>query len=40
MIGLLDNIIDTTPTEDDFKKVVAEYLGWKVEQLLKGENND
>lgn len=33
-------VIDTTPTEDDFKKVVAEYLGWKVEQLLKGENND
>lgn len=33
-------VIDTTPTDDDFKKVVAEYLGWKVEQLLKGENND
>lgn len=33
-------VIDTTPTEDDFKKVVAEYLSWKVEQLLKGENND
>lgn len=27
-------IIDTTPTEDDFKKVVAEYLSWKVNELL------
>lgn len=34
-------VIDTTPTEEDFKKVVAEYLSWKVSQLLKnGEGND
>lgn len=28
-------VIDTTPTEEDFKKVVAEYLSWKVNQLIK-----
>lgn len=28
-------VIDTTPTEEDFKKVVAEYLSWKVSQLLE-----
>lgn len=34
-------VIDTTPTEEDFKNVVAEYLSWKVSQLLKdGEEND
>lgn len=34
-------VIDTTPTEDDFKKVVAEYLSWKVSQLLEsGDEND
>ncbi|MBP2057311.1 hypothetical protein J2Z60_000475 [Lactobacillus colini] len=34
-------VIDTTPTEDDFKKVVAEYLSWKVSELLEnGENYD
>ena len=27
-------VIDTTPTEEDFKKVVAEYLSWKVSNLL------
>ena len=28
--------IDTTPTEEDFKKTVANYLSWKVNQLMKG----
>ena len=29
--------IDTTPTEEDFKKTVAVYLAWKVSAILKGE---
>lgn len=29
--------IDITPTEDDFKKTVADYLAWKVATILKGE---
>lgn len=29
-------IIDTIPTEEDFKKVVSSYLSWKVSQLMKG----
>ena len=29
--------IDTTPTETDFKKTVADYLAWKVGAILKGE---
>ena len=29
--------IDTTPTEADFKKTVADYLAWKVGAILKGE---
>ena len=38
---LQHQIIDTKPTEDDFKNVVAEYLSWKVSQLLKdGEDDD
>lgn len=28
--------IDMVPTEEDFQKVVGEYLSWKVSQLLKG----
>lgn len=28
--------IDTTPTEEDFKKTVADYLAWKVSAILKG----
>lgn len=32
--------IDTTPTEDDFKKTVGEYLSWEVSQILKGQNQD
>ena len=31
--------IDTTPTEEDFKKTVADYLAWKVGAILKGEVN-
>lgn len=31
--------IDTRPTEEDFKKTVAEYLSWKVGQIIKGEAN-
>ena len=29
--------IDTTPTEEDFKRTVSNYLSWKVSQLMKGE---
>ena len=29
--------IDTMPTEEDFKKTVADYLAWKVSAILKGE---
>lgn len=29
-------VIDTTPTEEDFKKTVADYLSFRVNQLLKG----
>ena len=28
-------VIDNRPTEDDFKKTVAEYLSWKVSQIMK-----
>ncbi len=31
--------IDTKPTQADFEKVVAEYLSWEVDQLLKGRTN-
>lgn len=29
--------IDTRPTEEDFKKTVADYLAWKVSAILKGQ---
>lgn len=29
--------INTTPTEEDFKKTVADYLAWKVSTILRGE---
>jgi len=29
--------IDLIPTEDDFKKVVVDYLSWKVGAILRGE---
>lgn len=29
--------IDTMPTEDDFKRTVANYLSWKVSAILKGQ---
>lgn len=29
--------IDNTPTEEDFKKTVADYLAWKVSAILKDE---
>lgn len=32
-------VIDTTPTEEDFKKTVANYLTWKVGTLLRREAN-
>jgi hypothetical protein len=28
--------IDITPTEEDFKRTVANYLSWKVSTLMKG----
>lgn len=30
-------VIDTVPTEADFKKTVADYLAWKVGCLMRGE---
>ncbi|MBB1086305.1 HsdM family class I SAM-dependent methyltransferase [Limosilactobacillus fastidiosus] len=30
-------VIDTTPTHEDFKTVVADYLAWKVSSVLRGE---
>lgn len=30
-------VIDTTPTEDDFKRTVADYLAWKISALMRGE---
>lgn len=29
-------VLDTTPTEEDFKKTVANYLSWRVSLLMKG----
>ena len=29
--------IDTTPTEEDFKKTVADYLAWKVSTILRSD---
>lgn len=31
---------DTTPTEADFRKVVADYLAWKVGQLIREEKQN
>ena len=31
--------IDTKPTFDDFRKTVADYLAWEVEQLLKNDDD-
>jgi type I restriction-modification system DNA methylase subunit len=28
--------IDTTPTEEDFKRAVSNYLSWKISNLMKG----
>jgi hypothetical protein len=33
-------IIDTQPTFNDFRKTVADYLAWEVEQLLKQDVGD
>lgn len=30
-------VIDTTPTEADFKRTVADYLAWRVGKAIKGE---
>ena len=32
--------MDGVPTEDDFKKVIADYLSWKVGSLMKGGNGE
>ncbi|MDM8283367.1 HsdM family class I SAM-dependent methyltransferase [Ligilactobacillus salivarius] len=29
-------VIDTTPTEEDFKKTISAYLSWKVSQIMQG----
>lgn len=31
--------IDTKPTFNDFRKTVADYLAWEVDQLLKGDDS-
>lgn len=33
-------VIDTTPTLEDFKKTVAEYLAWEVSNLLKDTDKE
>lgn len=33
-------IVDTRPTEEDFKRTVADYLAWKVSSILKGQVKD
>jgi type I restriction-modification system DNA methylase subunit len=30
--------IDTVPTDDDFMKVVSDYLAWEVGEVLRGRN--
>ena len=32
--------VDTKPTIEDFKKTVADYLAWEVEQVLKNKGED
>ena len=32
--------IDITPTEEDFKKTIANYLAWKASAILKGQVSD
>lgn len=32
-------VIDITPTEQDFKKVVTDFLAWKVGAIMRGEIN-
>lgn len=32
--------IDTRPTEADFRKVVQNYLAWKVSEIIKGDKED
>lgn len=32
--------IDTRPTETDFRKVVQDYLAWKVSEIIKGDKED
>jgi len=31
---------DMTPTVEDFKEVISNYLSWKVSSVLRGENNE
>lgn len=32
--------IDATPKEEDFKKVIGDYLSWEISQILKGQQPD
>ncbi|MDD7384847.1 MAG: N-6 DNA methylase [Actinomycetaceae bacterium] len=32
--------VDTTPTLDDFKKTVSDYLAWEVSNILKGRGSE
>ena len=27
-------VLDTTPTEEDFKKIVSQYLSWQISAML------
>lgn len=31
--------VDITPTEDDFKETVADYLSWEITTIIKGKGN-
>ena len=34
---LRDKQIDTRPSEEEFKKVISNYLSWKINEILKNE---
>lgn len=32
--------VETCPTQEDFRKVVSDYLSWRVSEILKNENSE
>ena len=32
-------VLDTTPTEEDFKKTVSQYLSWKISAIMSNTYN-